>query len=175
MFCPKCATQNLEGASYCRSCGANISLIPHALSGQLPQAQSDEFDFGRRGRKRRREGTMDSAFRNAFMGLAFLLVAIALSFSPMGRGWWFWMMIPAFSMMGSGVAQYIRVREQGKRAVGGGNFSQPAMPPSRVEVFPTRSTGELMAPPPSVTEGTTRHLGAEAPTKHLDASSDASK
>lgn len=175
MFCPKCATQNLEGARYCRSCGANISLIPDALSGQLPQAQSDEFDIGRRGRKSRREGTMDSAFRNAFMGIAFLLVSIALSFSPMGRGWWFWMMIPAFSMMGSGVAQYIRVREQGKRAVGGANFSQPAMPPSRVEVFPARSTGELMAPPPSVTEGTTRHLGAEAPTKHLDASSDVSK
>lgn len=175
MFCPKCATQNVEGAGYCRSCGANIKLIPQAMSGQLPQAQNEEFDFGRRGRKRRREGTMDSAFRNAFMGLAFLLVAIALSFSPMGRGWWFWMMIPAFSMMGSGVAQYIRLREQGKRQVGGANFSQLAMPSSRVEVFPARSTGELMAPPPSVTEGTTRHLGAEAPTKHLDASSDASK
>lgn len=175
MFCPKCATQNLEGASYCRSCGANIKLIPQALSGQLPQAPNDEFDIGRRGRKRRREGTMDGAFRTAFMGLAFLLVAIALSFSPMGRGWWFWMMIPAFSMMGSGVAQYIRVRERGKQLVGGTNFSQPAMPPSRVEVFPARNTGELMAPPPSVTEGTTRHLGAEAPTKHLDSSSDASE
>ncbi len=175
MFCPKCATQNLEGASYCRSCGANIKLIPQALSGQLPQAP-DEFDLGSRIRKKYgREVTLDRAFKSAFMGLAFLLVAIALSFSPMGRGWWFWMMIPAFSMMGSGIAQYIRVREQGKRAVGGTNFNQPAMPPSRVEVFPARSTGELMAPPPSVTEGTTRHLGAEAPTKHLDAASDASK
>jgi hypothetical protein len=175
MFCPKCATQNLEGASYCRSCGANIKLIPQALSGQLPEAQSDEFDFRRRGWKRRREGTMDGAFRSAFMGLAFLLVSIALSFSPMGRGWWFWMMIPAFSMMGSGVAQYIRMREQGKRAVGGTGFGQPEIPAARVETFTARSTGELMAPPPSVTEGTTRHLGAEAPTKHLDAASDASK
>src|SRR6266550_9159976 len=176
MFCPKCATQNLEGASYCRSCGANIKLIPQALSGQLPQAQSDEFDFRRRGWKRRREGTMDGAFRSAFMGLAFLLVSIALSFSPMGRGWWFWMMIPAFSMMGSGVAQYIRVRERGKQSVGGANLNQSAMPAApRAEVFAARSTGELMATPPSVTEGTTRHLGAEAPTKHLDASNEASK
>jgi hypothetical protein len=177
MFCPKCATQNLEGASYCRSCGANIKLIPQALSGQLPQAaHSDELDFRPRGRKRRREGTMDGAFRSAFMGLAFLLVSIALSFSPMGRGWWFWMMIPAFSMMGSGIAQYIRMRE-GKGAVGGANLGQPAMPmsSSRVETFAAPNTGELMAPPPSVTEGTTRHLGAEAPTKHLDAVGDASK
>ncbi|HEX9543785.1 MAG TPA: zinc ribbon domain-containing protein [Pyrinomonadaceae bacterium] len=176
MFCPKCATQNLEGASYCRSCGANISLIPHALSGQLPQAQSDEFDFGRRGRKRGRESTMDHAFKNAFMGIAFLLVSIALSFSPMGRGWWFWMLIPAFSMMGSGVAQYVRVKERERQALRGTNLNQPAMPASpRVEVFAARSTGELTATPPSVTEGTTRHLGAEAPTKHLDASSEASE
>lgn len=176
MFCPKCATQNLEGASYCRSCGANISLVPQALSGQFPQQQSDEFDFGRRFRKKYgREVTLDRAFKSAFMGLAFLLVSIALSFSPMGRGWWFWMMIPAFSMMGSGIAQYIRMKEQRKRAVRGTNLSQPAMPPSRVDTFPARSTGELMATPPSVTEGTTRHLGAEAPTKHLDASSDAAE
>jgi zinc ribbon protein len=177
MFCPKCATQNLEGASYCRSCGANISLIPHALSGQLPQAQNDEAVIGRRGRKRYgREMTLDRAFKSAFMGVAFLLVSIALSFSPMGRGWWFWMMIPAFSMMGSGIAQYIRVREQERRSLGGANLKQPTMTASaRAEVFPARNTGELMAPPPSVTEGTTRHLGAEAPTKHLDASNDASK
>src|SRR6266550_2439689 len=176
MFCPKCATQNLEGASYCRSCGANIKLIPQALSGQLPQAQSDEVDFGRRGRKRRHESTMDSAFRKAFMGIAFLLVSIALSFSPMGRGWWFWMLIPAFSMMGSGVAQYVRVKEQERRALRGANLNQSAMPAApRAEVFAARSTGELMATPPSVTEGTTRHLGAEAPTKHLDASNEASK
>lgn len=174
MFCPKCATQNLEGASYCRSCGANIKLVPQALTGQLPQAHGDELDFGRRLRKRHgREVTLDRAFKSAFMGIAFLLVSIALSFSPMGRGWWFWMMIPAFSMMGSGIAQYIRVKEQGKRAVGGTNFNQ--MPSSRVEVFPARSAGELRATPPSVTEGTTRHLGTEAQTKQLDASSEASK
>ncbi len=175
MFCPKCATQNLDGASYCRSCGANISLVSNALSGQLPQAQSEEFDFGRRGRRRGREATMDHAFRSAFMGIAFLLVSIALSFSPMGRGWWFWMLIPAFSMMGSGVAQYIRAKEQ-QRKLGGASFNQPTVSASApAEIFHARSTGELMAPPPSVTEGTTRHLGAEAPTKHLDVQRDASK
>ena len=177
MFCPKCATQNLDGASYCRSCGANISLVPHALSGQLPQVHSEHSEFGRRGRRRGRQATMDAAFKSAFMGIAFLLVSIALSFSPMGRGWWFWMLIPAFSMMGSGVAQYMKVKEQQQqRTMGGASFNQPAMPAATpVEMSPARNTGEMMAPPPSVTEGTTRHLGAEAPTKHLDASHDVSK
>lgn len=174
MFCPKCATQNLEGASFCRSCGANISLIPHALSGQLPQAKEDEEQYtGRRGRRRHgREPSLDHACKNVFMGIAFLLVSIALAFSRMGYGWWFWMLIPAFSLMGSGVAQYIRLKEREKQSFLPGSVGQPSMQPRRrVDEFPTRNTGELVASPPSVTEGTTRHLGAEAPTRHLDESS----
>lgn len=170
MFCPKCATQNTDGASFCRSCGANVSLVPQALSGQLPQTR-DDFEVGSRARRRhgRRELSLDHAFKNAFMGVAFLLVSMALAFSSMGRGWWFWMLIPAFSMMGTGVAQYIRIKEREKQALSAGSFGQPAMQASpRVGSFPVRNTGELVAPPPSVTEGTTRHLGAEAPTRHLD-------
>lgn len=171
MFCPKCATQNIDGASFCRSCGANISLIPQALSGQLTQTQPDDFEEGSRARRRygRRQLSLDHAFKNAFMGFAFLLVSMALAFSRLGRGWWFWMLIPAFSMIGTGVAQYIRLKEREKQALRSGAFVQPSMqPPPAVNSFPARNTGELVPPPPSVTEGTTRHLGAEAPTRHLD-------
>jgi hypothetical protein len=177
MFCPKCATQNLDGAKFCRSCGANVSLVSQALSGQLPQAPPEDIEFcGTGGRRRdRRPLSLDSAFKNVFMGIAFMVVAIALAFSRMGYGWWFWMLIPAFSMMGTGVAQYIRLKEREKRAFQPGNFSQPSLqPPTQVDAFPVRSTGELVAPPPSVTEGTTRHLGAEAPTRHFG-SGEASK
>lgn len=182
MFCPKCATQNLDGAKFCRSCGVNVSLVPQALSGQLPQAESDDIDLNsREGRRHgRRTLTLDHAFKNVFMGVAFLLVAIALAFSRMGYGWWFWMLIPAFSMMGKGVAQYVRLKEREKRAFQPGNFNQPSLQPSlqhqtHVGEFPVRNTGELVAPPPSVTEGTTRHLGAEAPTRRLDAPGEAPK
>jgi hypothetical protein len=172
MFCPKCAAQNVDGASFCRVCGANISLLPQALSGQLPDTRKDEdTDAGAcfTGRRGRRKPALDSAFRNAFMGFAFLVIAIALGFSRMGTGWWFWMLIPAFSMMGSGVAQYIRLKESQKRAYLPSAMGQPAMaPPRTVNTFPARNTGELVPPPPSVTEGTTRHLGAEAPTRHFD-------
>src|SRR5712691_12407151 len=132
MFCPKCATQNLEGASYCRVCGANISLVPQALSGQLPEAREQNCLVpARRGRRGKRgELSLDHAFKNVFMGIAFLLIAIALSFS-MGRGWWFWMLIPAFSMMGTGVAQYIRLKEREKRALPLPNVGQPAIQTSR--------------------------------------------
>lgn len=181
MFCPKCAAQNLDGASYCRVCGANISMVPQALSGQLAQPDDDDLTLcGKRAVKRRgKEATLDNAFRSAFMGIAFLLVAIALAFSRIGTGWWFWMLLPAFSLMGTGVAQYIRVREAQKREMFGGKNQayQPVMQPAAaVNSFPRRrNTGELISPPPSVTEGTTRHLGAEVPTRHLDASAEPRK
>ena len=170
MFCPKCATQNLDGAKFCRSCGANVSLVSQALSGQLPQAAPDDIDLdSREGRRHGRRGlSLDHAFKNMFMGVAFLFVAIALAFSRMGTGWWFWMLIPGFSMMGTGVAQYIRLKEREKRALPSGNFNQSSLhPPTGVDAFPVRNTGELVAPPPSVTEGTTRHLGAEVPTRRF--------
>jgi hypothetical protein len=173
MFCPKCATQNLEGASFCRVCGANISLIPHALSGQLPQTRDEDegLEYGRRALRKlsRREPSLDHAIKKFFSGIAFLLISIALAFSPMGRGWWFWMLIPAFSMIGTGVAQYMRLKERERRSFQPGTLAQPSMQaPQRVDTFPAANTGELVAPPPSVTEGTTRHLGAEAPTRHFD-------
>jgi zinc ribbon protein len=164
MFCPKCATQNLEGASFCRTCGANISLVPQALTGQIANAPDEEVDHRRRRRRGGKEATLDQAFKNAFMGLAFLLIAIVLSRLAIGQTWWFWMLLPAFSMMGTGIAQYIRVREKEKRTA--------LQPPPVGRAFPERprNVEGLMPQAPSVTEGTTRHLGVEAPTRHLDPS-----
>jgi len=166
MFCPKCATNNADGASFCRGCGANISLVPQALTGQITQAPVEEVEEGGRRRRRRRdrgEVTLDQSFKNMFMGFGFLIIAIVLS-RTIGQVWWFWMLLPAFSMMGTGIAQYIRVREREKRAA--------LAPPPINHAFqpPPRAPEELRAPVASVTEGTTRHLGVEAPTRQFDAS-----
>lgn len=169
MFCPKCATQNLDGASFCRACGANISLVPQAMTGQImqtpPPAEEElEESCGRRGR--RRELSLDVAFKNMFIGVAFLLISIALS-RTIGAAWWFWMLIPAFSLMGKGVAQYIRLRDKEKRMSMMPPRMQPMMPGQEPVRF-QRRTDELMPPVASVTENTTRHLGVEAPTRHLE-------
>jgi len=165
MFCPKCATKNLEGASFCRTCGANISLVPQAMTGQMMQPQQEPAELTDETcgpRKRGKQLTLDQSFKNMFMGIAFLIIAIALS-RTIGAGWWFWMLLPAFSMMGTGIAQYIRVREREKREL----LAPP--PVARAFAEPVRSSDELRAPVASVTEGTTRHLGVEAPTRHLNA------
>ena len=159
MFCPKCATQNVDGAHFCRSCGANISLVPQALTGQLLPPPMTEV--GGSYRKRRRELTLEQPVQNFFLGIAFVIISIVLS-RTIGQVWWFWMLIPAFSLMAKGVAQYIRLKDHEKRA----SLAPPLVNRSFVE--PPRPQEELKSPVSSVTEGTTRHLGVEAPTRHLD-------
>ena len=167
MFCPKCATQNADGASFCRGCGANISLVPQALTGQLTNAPAEEVDD----RKRRRGGkevTLDQAFKNMFLGIAFLIIAIALSRTGMGATWWFWLLLPAFSLMGTGIAQCIRVKEREKRDALQAPPATRAFSDRFEPEMPAPRTDELRPPVASVTEGTTRHLGVEAPTRHLE-------
>lgn len=176
MFCPKCANQNIDGASFCRVCGANISLVPQALSGQLPVA-NDESRQARRSRRRHgRQPSLEHALKNVFIGIAFIFVSVALSFSAGGRFWWFWMLIPAFSCLGTGIAEYLRLKEEQKTPLPLAAPTQPLLPTQpRVSALPPRNTGELVPPPPSVTEGTTRHLGAETATRRLESPNEIQK
>jgi len=159
MFCPNCATQNLDGASFCRGCGANISLVSQALTGQMVQQPEAVLEEGRRRHRHRRELSLENSFKNFFLGVAFLIIAIALSRTAMGFTWWFWMLLPAFSLMGTGIAQYIRLKEREKQS--------SLMPPPMTRAFPDqpRPPEKLRSPVTSVTEGTTRHLNANDP-KH---------
>lgn len=162
MFCPKCGTQNPETGKFCRSCGVDLGNVTDALSGKLRRPVQA---LDRKGRPI----SWDGLIMKVFTGFAFLVVSIALAFSQTGRGWWFWMLIPAFSSLGAGVAQFIQLRKQERS-----NFSiagpdhqnilisnqNSALPPSQTEyVSPAESrykTGDLV--PPSVTDSTTKLL-----------------
>lgn len=177
MFCPKCATQNVDGASFCRVCGANISLLPQALSGELPHAQEDYGSRRSRRRKRERdvEPSMEKGIVNVFMGLGFIVAAIAIMLKfPSGMFWGWTLFIPGFSNLGRGVASIVGARRNESLSLRGLRNADAYLPSDRRnEAAPltapgARRTGELMPPVPSVTEGTTRHLGAEAPTRHFD-------
>src|SRR5215470_6203206 len=158
MFCPKCATQNLEGVSFCRVCGANISLVSQALTGQMVQAPPEMTDEESCAGKKGRPLTLETAIKNMFLGVAFLIIAIALS-RTIGAVWWFWMLLPAFSLMGKGVAQYLRLREREKRmammpprmaAIQSPQTGPTALPRRTDEPLPRR-TDELRPAVPSVT------------------------
>lgn len=164
MFCPKCATQNIDGASFCRACGANISLVPQALSGQLPTPRVE--DFADRLRKRRREPSIEEAIRSIMMGIAFAVISILVSkYGPGGSVWWYWLLIPAAASFARGFSTLARLRLAKDN---NSTFAPAQMNVARPTELPAQKTGELMPPVPSVTEGTTRHLNQEPPTRHFD-------
>ncbi len=168
MFCPKCASQNIDGAKYCRACGANISLVPQALTGQLPPVRDQAFDHLPRHIRRRlsRRPTVENGTGRVITGLGFLAVAVSIgAFAPAGRLWWFWLLIPAFSLLGKGISEIMRAK-QSEHSMTRADVDRE-IPAARLSTLPPSDPGEL-APPPSIAEGTTRHLGAEAPTIHFD-------
>ncbi|HKY03508.1 MAG TPA: zinc ribbon domain-containing protein [Blastocatellia bacterium] len=158
MYCPKCGTQNLEDIKYCRSCGANLSLVPQALSGEFTQERAVGHDaegkpYDRHGRRMHHQPSLASGIQTAFAGTAFLIIAIVLFLT--GQKWGLWMLIPAFAILGKGVGE-IAASKQSQPQL------QSAPPPARTtgELPPEHSYGALPQSPPSVTENTTRHLDA---------------
>ena len=119
--------------------------------------------------RRGRPVTCASAYNKLAMGAAFVLVAVILGVTGAGRNWWFWMFIPAFMMIGSGVAQLVSY-QQAKREQAARSSVDPqlfveqpnhsALPPTQTTyISPEQSrykTGDLV--PPSVTDNTTRTL-----------------
>lgn len=164
MYCPSCAAANADNAQFCRACGANISLVPQAVSGQLAERAEEAEGGSRRERRgRRRHGqdvTIERAVRSLFMGVAFILVAFsARVWAPAGHIWWFWLFLPAAGMLADSVGTYLRLREKrAQLAPPPSGPSAPAFaPPAQAGRLSERDTGELLQPP-SVTEATTRHL-----------------
>ena len=101
------------------------------------------------------------------MGIAFVVISILVGlYSPGGWTWWYWLLIPASTFIGRGISDIIRARQAG--AVGAAKQSPQLQAPNPTQIPSPRNTSALMPPVPSVTEGTTRHLGAEAPTQHFD-------
>ena len=159
MYCPRCATDNSETTKFCRNCGANLSLIPHALQGALPTAPVVQFGAGEGRGGRRYEDRMSSGIRSVFMGAGFLLLALALIVTK--QRWGIWMLIPGFTMLGKGAADIFNARSlQGIQPP----INIPAVQtaPRTAELPPTPPQPIGAMPPASVTEQTTRYLEEKA-------------
>jgi hypothetical protein len=157
MYCPKCAAMNQDGTNFCRICRTDLAMVSQALTGKLPQASK-----GKHGRdKDKDEPTMENAIQNGFGGLGFILVSLGVLFyGPAGRIWWFWMLIPAFGYLGKAASQYFSVKQKQQNPQPNNQlpqYQQPAIAPPPTPVnFGPRNTGEMVEPPPSVTESTTK-------------------
>jgi hypothetical protein len=154
MYCPNCAT-SIDGVKFCRSCGANVSLVAQALSGELA-AITNEVD---QKEDRRKQPLIDRAITPLFYGIGFLLAAIIIHFFvPAGVFWGWSMLIPAFACLGDAIGHYIRWKENQKQQ----QFSQTFYPHriNQSESAPqiVAPTTSKISPPNSVTEVTTKNL-----------------
>ena len=178
MFCPKCGMKNPEAGKFCRGCGTDLATVSEALTGKLSGAKQNSWMiqpmqpmqpialFNGKGKVI----TWESTLTTLFTGLAFLVISIILGVTGMmnARGWWFWLLIPAFTMIGTSLAQYIQLRKNEQSRISPAEteaaktLNQPVnanLPPVQIDYIAPESrykTGDLV--PPSVTDGTTRHL-----------------
>lgn len=174
MFCQKCGTQNPDNGKFCRACGVNLSPLSNAAAGKLSDKMPDSWMikpiqpaqlWGKKGKS----VSWESAMVKLFTGFAFLAVSLILGFTQTRNDWWFWLLIPAFSILGGAVAQIIQLKKASANSLNSpaetrqniASGTNNALPPTQTDyVQPQKSiykTGELVAPP-SVVEGTTRHL-----------------
>lgn len=176
MFCPRCATQNLDDAKFCRACGADVHLVPQALAGLLPTQVVRDDGGGAKTAKRKKDEKdpklLEKGMENVFVGVAFLVIFLA------GLLWfrgafmiWIWFIIPALACVGEGLGQLLRSRREHQLLMSGVRPAAAAFDAGGGRPLP-RAAGfnELSAPdtadmagsPFSVTEATTMHLAGRA-------------
>lgn len=149
MYCPTCATPNVDNAQFCRACGADISFLSQALIRQKPEEE-----------QRREKG-----LRYSFIGTGFLLLVMIMLFAAPPPASWalcFSMLCAGFPLLGTGVATILSVRrsEQSRRL---GTGETQKLPGQFIPQLPPRTTSEIVQPP-SITEGTTKTL--RGPSDH---------
>jgi ribosomal protein L40E len=161
MYCPKCGSQAADSATYCRNCGANLSLVPQALTGTLALAGEERDRHGRRKKPKTKPKTMTEAITTLFTGVGFIAAAIAtLYYAPAGSFWWYWLFIPAFSCIGSGIAMMFELRSAQRAA---SSLQLPAPAANTAEIG--REDPYKLGAPPSIVEATTRQLDRNRETK----------
>lgn len=164
MFCPKCGTKNPDDGKFCRKCGIELEPVSELLSGKIQTLKRDSKG------KPKRKPRWESAITPIFAGLAMLIISIILAVTGAGRYWWFWLLIPAFGAIGSGVSNLIQIKQdrdendsttQTDETTQIAYHRQSELPPSQTEYVSPKiekryEIGNLV--PPSVIEDTTRHL-----------------
>jgi zinc-ribbon domain len=167
MFCPKCGIENPENGKFCRSCGTDLEIVSLAIAGNL-QKTKYEVD------PRKRAVSWETAITKLSAGLGLLIVAVIVGFSGVigGNNWWFWLLIPAFVLLATGIAQFINLRKLEKlestfttensiNNISTFATNNALLPSAQTEFIKPQSTiyktGEFVEPL-SVTEVTTRQL-----------------
>jgi len=171
MYCPRCATQNLEGAKFCRACGTNLETVALALAQQLDPTQSDKKPKAAKNKlEKRSEGLTKIVRATGMIGASGLVGAALALFS--GKPDWIiiWMIFAGWlACLGviafvSGIADLIESRftpaHAGPRAVETVSQTNPLRSGDDQEILPSSAAPNLLVPS-SITEHTTELLNGQ--------------
>ena len=164
MFCPRCATQNLDDAKFCRTCGTNLETVGLALAGKYPVENFGNTKPDPTALEKRREGVSKIVQASGLLGSSLLIGAALGLFSNQNDWIMIWMIFTGwmacwgiFAMVG-GIAALMEsrvlrdseysglVESRRDRALETSGPSVPQLPSSR-----------------SITEHTTKSLGEQRP------------
>ena len=152
MYCPKCGIQNNDETKFCRGCGENLKVVSQAMSRHLPVILASKMDayLERKNSRIRR----DSIF-SALSGTIFLICG--LYFIIEGKTSWarslFFVATGCIALLWSlwDHLVYKRSLSLDVRVVRG--------PPTADELAQI-DAAQVVEPPASITESTTRHFDA---------------
>jgi hypothetical protein len=173
MYCPRCATQNLDGAKFCRACGTNLETVALALAQQLDPAQSDKDAQPKAAQsklEKRSEGLTKIVQATGLIGASALVGAALALFS--GKPDWIiiWMIFAGWlACWGvisfvSGIAALIESGFTPRHtAVETVSQTTPLRSGDDQEILRPSATPKLSLPS-SVTEHTTELLNGQHPT-----------
>jgi hypothetical protein len=160
MYCPQCASP-IDGVKFCRSCGANVSLVPQALTGQLPPAGDAGQEFQHGTRFRSGQAVTDTRFViEFFAAIGFLIASFIVLFGvPAGVFWGWSLLIPAFMLLGGAVGGYMKYRDQRRlEEASTTHYGTQAFQTNQPVPQISAPTNSELVPPSSITEDTTKHL-----------------
>jgi hypothetical protein len=152
MYCPKCGLQNHDDQRFCRSCGENLKVISQAMTRRLPAFLVRKMDAYIESKNR---GLRRQSIGNAVVGSMFIFLGFYHVIGT-GAAWaneWFSVAFGCFLLL-LGFWDYMVYKRSLSTEV---RIVQ--MPPaSATDGLPTHDAAQIMPPPASVTESTTRQL-----------------
>lgn len=177
-FCRKCGT-DLSGVS--RAIGnethTGLDLMGVGYGDELQMGSGDSSSGSWSGscateNSKDPDDLFAAGVRSSIFGVGFLVISAVLFFTNVagGQAWWWAMLFPGFGMLAGGVGNIAKARRLERRFSSGRSDTRNAVGPGPARreipeastdfVSPGRSrdyeTGDLV--PPSVVEGTTKHL-----------------
>jgi hypothetical protein len=179
MYCPRCATQNLDGAKFCRACGSNLETVALALAQQLDPIHTDNDaatkpNAGENKLEKRRDG-MAKIVLGLGLVSASALVGAALALFSNKPDWiiiWMifagWMACWGVVSLVAGIAALIESSFTPHRSKQiAGKTVSPTTTPLQSKgdhELLSPSTNPKLTPPSSITEHTTELLNEQYPT-----------